>query len=150
MNRYLISVSCLSIFLVLCCYILKSHTRIVYNESMEPSLFPNDYVIFYRNRDMKIRLNSIVIIKDSIKGEIIKRIIGIPGDFFFNKMGAFCLVKKDSISQMKDIEISINNIIIDNKYFVIGDNYSISSDSRKFGLIDRSDIVGVVFLIIHR
>ena len=37
-------------------------------------------------------------------------------------------------------------IIPENKYFVLADNRNNGIDSRYIGLIDKSDILGVVFL----
>jgi nickel-type superoxide dismutase maturation protease len=48
----------------------------------------------------------------------------------------------------RDRKILIKRIskIEDNKYFVVGDNKQNSTDSRKFGMIEKSDILGCVLL----
>ncbi len=55
-----------------------NHLRIVENVSMEPTIYPND-IVFIRNS--KVKRNSIVIIKGIKKNDIIKRVIGVPGDY---------------------------------------------------------------------
>lgn len=48
---------------------------------------------------------------------------------------------KDMIKRIKKIE--------NGKYFIEGDNKQKSTDSRKFGPIDRSEIIGKVILVVR-
>lgn len=103
---------------------------------------------------------DIVVIKE--EDRIIKRVIGLPGenvsyidnilyidgveveDKYSNgitknfDLSDLCFTDED-----KDNRLScINNQIPEGYYLVLGDNRSISKDSRKIGLIPKEDIVG--------
>lgn len=74
-----------------------------------------------------------------------------PGDHVLvNRMSyIFKLPRKDDIVAVKDPrdgKILIKRItkIKGSKYFVTGDNKEESTDSRKFGMLDMSDIIGKV------
>ena len=59
--------------------------------------------------------------------------------------------KNKSFLSLKTIETLPDNIntyneLSENEYFVIGDNYFHSTDSRHFGPIKKSMIIGKVFL----
>ena len=56
--------------------------------------------------------------------------------------------QNDIIAFRKNANILIKRInkIENDKYFVLGDNEDDSLDSRKFGLIDRKEIVGKIIL----
>ena len=56
------------------------------------------------------------------------------------KIGDLIVLKREKyiIKRIKKIK--------NNKYFVVGDNKKESTDSRRFGWIDRKDIVGKVLI----
>jgi len=83
------------------------------------------------------------------KVDYIKRIIALPhetikidnGTIYINNQ----LLKEPYETQ--STEGSINMIIGDNQYFVLGDNRGASSDSRSFGSIDQKSIKGRTFFV---
>lgn len=91
---------------------------------------------------------DVVIIKEHIwlkKGELIKRIIGIPGDIIEIKGGDIHLngqllyepyVKGKTFPNVSPFKVK------ENMYFVLGDNRGISYDSRHFGFIKKNEIRG--------
>jgi len=117
---------------------------VVSGDSMVPSLKDGQLLLLnklsYRFND--IERFDVVVVKVG-KNEIIKRVIGLPGETI----------------EYRDNQLYINgevfettyNFITDDfdektvpedKYFVLGDNRKVSSDSRIIGMIDREDIVG--------
>ena len=88
--------------------------------------------------------------------DYIKRIIGLPGERVMIRNGNVYinaqildepyLVDKTNLfsgSSMKEgIEITVN----EDFYFVMGDNRPHSSDSREFGPIPKSSIIGKAFM----
>ena len=84
----------------------------------------------------------------------IKRIIGLPGDRIVIKDGKVLVYEKNSIipTELSEAYISdgiqtlapelVDITLGENKYFVLGDNRGNSSDSRYWGELDKSYIVG--------
>lgn len=124
---------------------------IVSGKSMLPNFNGGELLLVrkidYNEKTIK-RFDVVVIKKD--KEEIIKRIIGIPGEHISYKNNKLYindeLISEDySHLNTKDFnleEICSCSIIPKGKYLVLGDNRPISKDSRSIGLIDEKDIVG--------
>ena len=124
---------------------------IVSGKSMLPNFNDGELLLVrkidYNEKTIK-RFDVVVIKKD--KEEIIKRIIGIPGENISYKNNKLYindeLISEDySHLNTKDFnleEICSCSIIPEGKYLVLGDNRPISKDSRSIGLIDEKDIVG--------
>lgn len=143
-------------------------TRIVRGNSMSP-LVKNGQEIkidinFYNNKD--VSKNDIVYINHpSNKNNLIKIIIAIPNDKFKldkyqngysisvndktarNSEGKTYIFTTKEYSMFKLYEDSYKGVIPPNSYIVLGDNINNSLDSRKFGLIDRSNIIGKILLL---
>jgi signal peptidase I len=84
--------------------------------------------------------------------DYIKRIIGIPGDTVF--VGADGVVQVDGVRLNEPYVADLDNpygpkywTLGPNQYLVLGDNRGDSSDSRAFGPVPRSDIVGKATLV---
>ena len=124
---------------------------IVSGDSMKPNLHNGDLLL-----ERKIGYNStnikrfdIVVIKEG-KEEIIKRIIGLPGEHISyknNKLYVNDKVLEENFDFRKTNDFNLEEICSCNsipkgKYLVLGDNRPISKDSRMIGLIDEKDILG--------
>ena len=124
---------------------------IVSGNSMKPNLNDGELLLLrkigYNEKTIK-RFNIVVIKKD--KEEIIKRVIGLPGEHISYKNNKLYvndkLVTEDYTHlDTKDFnleEICTCSTIPEGKYLVLGDNRPISKDSRSIGLIDEKDIIG--------
>lgn len=127
---------------------------IVSGDSMVPTLKDKQLLLLnkinYKLNDIQ-RFDVVVIKMD--KKEIIKRVIGLPGEtlaYYNNKL----YVDGHEITNDYNFEtedftlksICNCNTIPSDKYLVLGDNRKVSADSRIIGLIDKKDIEGNVNL----
>lgn len=134
---------------------------IVSGDSMDPTLKDKELLLLnkinYRVNDIK--RFDIVVIRHENK-EIIKRVIGLPGEEVLYRNNTLYIDGHElvnnysyngnaSTENFKTNDFSLKTIcnctrIPDDKYLVLGDNRSVSADSRIFGLFDRKDIEGSV------
>lgn len=139
--------------------------------SMQPNLQNNERVVCLKQA--KIHRGSVVVFdvngvdpQVSVKTEYVKRVIGLPGDTVEAKNGnLYVNGKKVDQSYISKSERSSgtgtwtlhsisqeNSWVLHNgaykvpkgEYFVLGDHRSVSNDSRYWGFIPKSKIVGVV------
>ena len=128
--------------------------------SMEPNFEDGDYLLVdelsYRFRDVK--RGEVVIFRYPQQPSqfFIKRIIGLPGETVKIKGDEVIIFNSDNTEGLKLTEsyLSPEQKTIgemttkqdDNEYFVLGDNRLQSSDSRRWGAVNRTLITGRAFL----
>lgn len=128
---------------------------IVVGPSMLPTLKDKQILLLdkitYKHK--QIKRFDIVVIKEG-KKEIIKRVIGLPGEeikyddnkLYINGEYQEDVYNSNSTSDfnMHDVcgNTCVDNKIPDNYYLVLGDNRLVSADSRIIGLIPKEDILG--------
>lgn len=129
--------------------------------SMTPTLEEGNIVLVSKlsPKLSKIKRNQVVIIKRDSK-TYVKRVIGLPGEniSYLNNVLYIDGVayKEEYLSDnvithnflFEDIcskEDCPNNKIPNGSYLVLGDNREESNDSREFGLIEKDEIIGVVW-----
>jgi len=130
--------------------------------SMEPNFYDHEYLII---NEISYRFNEpergdIVVFRYPRNPEeyFIKRIIGLPGERIQIKDGRIYIYNQDNPDGVKLEELyltpdtktySMNEEIIalsKDEYYILGDNRSSSKDSRSFGPVNRSFIIGKVLL----
>ena len=124
---------------------------IVSGDSMKPNLHDGEMLLVRKigYKGNNIKRHDIVIVKEENE-EIIKRVIGLPGEHISHKNNKLYvydkLVEEDyKFYDMEDFnleEVCTCSSIPKGKYLVLGDNRPISKDSRIIGLIDEKDIIG--------
>ena len=124
---------------------------IVSGDSMKPNLHDGEMLLVRKigYKGNNIKRHDIVIVKEENE-EIIKRVIGLPGEHISYKNNKLYvndnLVEEDyKFYDMEDFnleEVCTCSSIPKGKYLVLGDNRPISKDSRIIGLIDEKDIIG--------
>lgn len=132
---------------------------VVSGESMYPTLQPKDYLIINKmayKRDKPVRgdivvFNSQLPKDDGGNKNLVKRIIGLPNEHLVIKSGNVYINDKliqepylDEIYTDGDIDILIPN----DYFFAMGDNRSVSRDSRdtSVGVVNKDEIIGQVSL----
>ena len=128
---------------------------IVVGDSMVPTLKDNQILLLNKleYKIKEINRYDVVVIKIG-DSEIIKRVIGLPGEIIEYRNNTLYINGHEAENDynfatedftMQDIcskEICISGVIPEGKYLVLGDNRVVSSDSRIIGLIDKKDING--------
>ena len=76
---------------------------------------------------------------------VVRRVVGIPGDQITSRKGSVYVngFKADGVQTGPFKPVQLGG----DEYFVLGDNRSVSEDSRTFGPVPRDAIFGRVFLV---
>lgn len=128
----------------------------VKGQSMEPTFYEQDYLIIdeisYRLRTPK--RGEIIVFKSPINTDYyLKRIIAIPGERVKVENNTVIVFNEENPRGWVLPEVyleeatpgSISITLDEGEYFVLGDNRDASYDSRRFGAIKKSTIVGRVW-----
>lgn len=124
---------------------------VVQGESMVPTL-AGDEVMILKKYDTNYERFDIVVVDKSVEGDnLIKRVIGLPGETIRYTDGKLYIndkVVKDKYgfgitNDFREIKLGKD------EYFVMGDNRAISLDSRVLGIIKHKEIEGTVGMIIY-
>ena len=131
---------------------------VVFEHSMESTLHPEDYVLLERQayRFSDVEFGDIVVCSSELmnaqgeKKNLIKRVIGVPGDIVEIKDDAiwrngerlFEPYTKDGYTEGHMAPA----VVPEGYYFLVGDNRQVSVDSRnpKVGMVDEEEIMGKV------
>lgn len=121
----------------------------VYGQSMEPSLHSDQRLIVEKlsYHLHPPRRGDVVVLKlDHDNSELlIKRVIGLPGEEVEIKEGRVSIngkpLEEPYLNQFTAGQMA-PQMVPPLHVFVLGDNRGFSNDSRSFGMVDFSDIVG--------
>ncbi len=148
------------IFVVLFIFLYIFSFQQIVGSSMEPNL-SNGNLIFLDKVIYKIKKplrGDIISFSYSDTNNLIKRVIGLPGEYVSIKNNKIYIDNKELVEYYlkdqinNDFELSSLGYdkIPDNMYFVLGDNRTDSVDSRdsRVGVISSKDIIGKVRFVI--
>jgi signal peptidase I len=134
-------------------------TYFIPSASMEPTLHIGDRIIINKlSVDFgTIHTGDIVVFKappaencGTKVADLVKRVIGVPGDRLTSKANTIYINGKpldETWPHDEPLGTPIGNVTVKpGQYFVMGDNHPDSCDSRYWGTVPRSDIIGKVFL----
>ena len=141
-----------ALVLALIVHLFLAQATIVYGQSMEPNLHPNQRLIVdklsYRLRPPQ-RDDIVVVDLPDMDEMLVKRIIALPGEMV-EVHGGTVYVNGAPIPEPYAHDLTPYDMppltLGPLAYFVMGDNRGNSNDSRSFGPITRDEIVGRVWL----
>lgn len=133
---------------------------LVSGASMEPNFSSGDYLLIdevsYRFREPQRGEVVVFRFPGDESNYYIKRIIGLPGEqltikdgkiFVFNKEYPEGLILEENyLPSLTKISGKEEIVLNDNEYFVLGDNRYYSFDSRSWGTLQGTEIIGLVRL----
>lgn len=124
----------------------------VHGDSMAPTVSDNQNVLFTTIVG-NLHRKDIVLIKHPVKKEtyLIKRVIGLPGDTIYIDVDSSIyindeLLEEDYLAANAITFLQGHNFyeLGEDEYFVLGDNRSVSADSREYGTFNKEDIISKV------
>ncbi len=127
--------------------------------SMEPTLFPGDYILVNRFvYDLHRPQRGDIVVFRYPKDEhldFVKRVIGLPGDVVEEHDGRFRInghsLREPYVEHNERALASGMNIaplrVPKDQLFVLGDNRDASLDSRYWGTVSEHKVIGEAFLI---
>lgn len=147
----------IGIYYLLFSFVFSNET--VSGPSMQPTFENNDRLIAVRH--FQPERNKVVILKapDEPDALYIKRVIGLPGDMVTSKNDKIYVNGKQlpepylnnhyEMAAHKEGELYTANFTLKKRvpkgsYFVMGDHRDVSKDSRYFGFVKRSALLGEV------
>ena len=149
-NKYVIILLCLIASLVFM-FLNPYKIIVVRGNSMYPTL-KNGQVLLAKKYS-QLNKGDIVIAKNDFEEVIIKRILYVPGEyyyFFYNlesQDSLYELLYDNSYKSISNFKTEhLNQSLIESKvpighYYLTGDNKDNSDDSRRFGTVEKKDIL---------
>lgn len=124
---------------------------IVSGESMVPTLDGGELMLL-KKYDTSYERFDIVVVNKNVEGDnLIKRVIGLPGETIRYRNGNLYIndeIIEDTYAYGETgnfREITLGN----DEYFLMGDNREISLDSRSLGIIKNKEIEGTVGIVLY-
>jgi len=127
----------------------------VQGTSMEPTLRPGDFVLI--NRVTRLfggpsRGDVVVLGREgSDRIEYIKRLVGLPKDVLEVRRGVAYINGRGVVRAPNDSSAVLGGqakrILGANECFVLGDNWTVSVDSRQLGPFSLDDLIGTAWLV---
>jgi signal peptidase I len=126
---------------------LNFKVGVVIGDSMYPTLHDKQLVWIDKRQKEFDRFDIIVI--NTQDNYIIKRVIGLPGELVELKDGEIYIDGEILENPYKFYPLETYGMyprvqLYDNSYYVLGDNINESADSRVYGPISTSNIMGLV------
>lgn len=131
---------------------------IVKGASMEPNFFENEYLIVdeISYRFAEVQRGDVVVFRPptGVEDHYIKRVIGLPGETVEINAGVITVYNDTYPNGIELDEAYISEFTAGhqrvtlsvNEYYVLGDNRDESLDSRKFGPVHESYIIGKAWI----
>lgn len=151
-------VMAMAIFVIVYFFLVQPHQ--VTGNSMLPNFDDGEYIltdkVSYHLHPPK--RGDVIVFKapKNQQKDFIKRIIGLPGEKIKLEKGSVFIngeklqevyLPSNTVTLPKSLMIEGQDVLVPlNEYFVLGDNRQHSSDSRDWGTVPRSSIIGKAWL----
>ena len=132
---------------------------VVSGNSMRPSFYSGDVVIYRRGVPKEPEYGDVLIIRSWLDGEkdYLKRVAGLPGDVVEVDDRGYLLrngqeARENEILhgyQQPDAYVPMPYQVPDDTFFCLGDNRPVSLDSRVFGAAERKQVLGKVVAVLR-
>ena len=132
---------------------------IVSGNSMRPSFYSGDLVIYRRGIPGKLEYGDVLIVRSWLEREkdYVKRVIGLPEDVISVDEKGYVIRNGIEVHepevlhgyQQEDRTMHYPYKVPEDNYFVLGDNRAVSLDSRFFGALSKKQILGKVVAVIR-
>lgn len=130
-------------FIIIICFIsliFSDFQEQVVGNSMYPLLEDGDW-IFIKKPVFDIKKGDIIIFRTKgVKGKIIKKVVGIPGEKVEIKEGQLIISGTVVVDNVKCEDSTY--VLKKNEFYVLGEKLETSIDSRSFGPVYRKRIIG--------
>lgn len=145
----------LAVVLVLIIRTFVMDSRIVPTTSMVPTIMPRDrlFVEKITYRFWGLKRGEVIVFKppaqSGLKDDLIKRLIGLPGDTIEVKNGKLYVndIPQNEPYLAEPIQYSLKKVTVpEGKLFVLGDNRNRSYDSHEWGFVDITNVKGKAFI----
>ena len=129
------------------------HIYSIPSESMTPTLEVGDQIVVTHYFGGEPERGHVVVFHSPVDDELmVKRVVGLPGDLVDSRLGrvrigGYTLPEPYVLRQAATGAIEAQ-IVPQECYFVLGDNRDDSLDSRSWGVVPRSMIVGRARMIL--
>ncbi|MGD0692183.1 MAG: signal peptidase I [Acidimicrobiales bacterium] len=161
-RRVIIEWAVILVIAVLASFLVRTYavqTFFIPSKSMNPTLHVGDRILVNKLsvRFGTINAGDIIVFKkppaehcdDGTYTDLVKRVIGLPGQTISSRGNSVLIngvVLKEPWTYFHTLSPPIKKMTLGaNEYFVMGDNRANSCDSRFWGPVPRSDIIGKVF-----
>lgn len=129
------------------------HIYSIPSESMAPTLEVGDQIVVTRYLGSAPQRGDVIVFRSPADDELmVKRVIGLPGDLVDSRLGrvrvgGYTLPEPYVLRQAATGAID-QQVVPQESYFVLGDNRDDSVDSRSWGVVPRSMVVGRARLVL--
>ena len=130
------------------------HLYSIPSESMTPTLVPGDQIVVVRYSGGAPQRGDVIVFESPAdrKELLVKRVVAVPGDLVDSRLGRVRIggytLPEPYLSRQASSGAISAQIVPADSYFVLGDNRDDSLDSRSWGYVPRSLVVGRARLIL--
>ena len=112
---------------------------------MSPTLRDRQIILVNVQRD-SYEINDLIVFDSGERGDCVKRVLAKPGDTILLSAGIIWRNGVKFSDYTCDPMLEQEYFLVEDMYFVIGDNHNASIDSRNYGPVAEDAILGKVIL----